>query len=155
MLVHYRNARVFLRVDVNGAGHQTTVFGTPGVSTLTSLRCDFDVRVKPPALPPVMLARMHAGRLHEHKFVCAGTASGRIGVWEWDAHGEPYDASAQRAWQAMDPIAATRQVRPAHVFEGHHNAITALAFTPALVILGCEDGTIKACLLYTSPSPRD
>lgn len=144
MLVHYRNARVFLRVDVNGAGHQTTVFGTPGVSTLTSLRCDFDVRVKPPALPPVMLARMHAGRLHEHKFVCAGTASGRIGVWEWDAHGEPYDASAQRAWQAMDPIAATRQVRPAHVFEGHHNAITALAFTPALVILGCEDGTIKA-----------
>ena len=87
---------------------------------------------------------MQASRLQEHKFVCAGTASGCIGVWEWDDDGEVYDEQAQVAWQGAEPAVAERQVRPALVIEAHHTAITALAFSPLLLFAGCEDGTIKA-----------
>lgn len=146
LLVHYANSRVFLRHNLSGSVVQTLVFGAPNISALTCLRCDFDVRSKPLPLPNAMLARIRASRLQEHKFVCAGTASGRIGVWEWDADGEPYDVQAQKdEWQkSHNVLPAERQVRPALVFDAHHNAVTALAFTPLLILVGCEDGTIKA-----------
>jgi len=146
LLVHYRGACVFWRYNVDAQGAVlSTVYGAPHISPITSLRCDFDVRSKPLALPEPMRARHRAARLQERKFVCAGTALGGIGVWEWDAPGEAFDAEAQRAWQPEPaPASPERQVRPAHVYDGHHNAVTALASTPSLILAGCEDGTIKA-----------
>lgn len=143
LLVHHKDARVFLRHAISSQVC-TAVFGAPTLSAITCLRCDFDVRTKPPPLPTALLARMQASRLQEHKFVCAGTASGCIGVWEWDDDGEAYDEQAQPAWQGPEPTVAERQVRPALVIEAHHTAITSLAFSPLLLFAGCEDGTIKA-----------
>lgn len=146
LLVHYTGACVFWRHDVNDQGATlSAVYGAPQISPITSLRCDFDVRSKPLALPEPMRARLRAARLQERKFVCAGTASGGIGVWEWDAPGEAFDPEAQRTWQPEPALVSPeRQVRPAHVYDGHHNAVTALACTPSLILAGCEDGTIKA-----------
>lgn len=146
LLVHYQGACVFWRYDIDAQGATlSAVFGAPHISPLTSVRCDFDVRSKPLALPGPMRARLRAARLQERKFVCAGTASGGIGVWEWDATGELFDPEVQPAWQS-EPVLVSpeRQVRPAHVYDGHHNAVTALACTPSLILAGCEDGTIKA-----------
>ena len=153
LLVHHKDARVFLRHTI-GSQVRTAVFGAPTLSAITCLRCDFDIRAKPPPLPTALLARMQASRLQEHKFVCAGTASGCIGVWEWDDDGEVYDEQAQVAWQGAEPAAAERQVRPALVIEAHHTAITALAFSPLLLFAGCEDGTIKALDAFTGSLVR-
>lgn len=144
LLVQHAGAHVFLRHQLCAEGRvQTWVFGAPGISPITSVRCDWDVRHKPGALPSALRARLEAQRGATHKFVWAGTASGGLGVWEWDAEGEPYDPAAQRAWQPGAPLAAHRHVWPAMVLEGHHNAITALALTTSLLLAGCEDGTIK------------
>lgn len=146
LLVHSAGARVFWRYDIDAQGAiLTAVFGAPHISPITSLQYDWDVRTKPHALPGPMRARLRAARLQERKFVCAGTASGGIGVWEWDAPGEALDPEAQRAWQSDPaPVLPERQVRPALVCDGHHHAVTALACTPSLILAGCEDGTIKA-----------
>lgn len=143
-LLHYTNDRVFFRVDIHGTDVHTTVFGAPRASPLTCLRCEWDVRSKPLPLPASIVARLRASRLQERKFVCAGTASGAVGVWEWDAEGEPWQAKEQALWQGTDAVPTARQVRPALVFDGHHHAITAIACTPALILIGCEDGMMKA-----------
>lgn len=136
-LTHAAGARDFVRHDVAldsaPAAHRTTVFGAPHTSPLTALRADFDVRARA-SLPDPMLARMRATRLQERKFVAAGTASGAVGLWEWDAPGV----------DAAPPAAAHGPVPPAMVLAAHHNAITALALTPVLVFVGTEDGTVKA-----------
>lgn len=145
-LVHMRNARVFLRHDILDGEVRTTVFGAPNISPITSIRCDFDVRERAGRLPAALLARMRAARFKEHKFVCAGTASGGIGIWEWDA-GEAYQEAEQLAWQqcaAPQLVVGDAQAAPALVLEGHTNAITALDMTPSLLFAGCEDGTVKA-----------
>ena len=151
-LVHRADAHVFVRhdVQVGTGGVRTVVFGAPRISALTCVRADFDVRdPAQAALPAALLARRRAARFTEQKFVCAGTASGGIGVWEWAA-AAPYDAAAQRAWQPRGtPLAADAQAAPALVLAGHTNAITALDITPALLFAGCEDGTVKALDVLT------
>ncbi|KAI3627259.1 hypothetical protein CBS14141_001260 [Malassezia furfur] len=150
-LVHTHGARVFVRYDVplHDGAVRTTVFGAPHISPLTAVRADFDVRDVRAALPASLVARQRAARFTERKFVVAGTASGGIGVWEWDA-GAPYDAAAQSVWQATrTPQLADAQAAPALVLAGHTNAITALDMTPALLLAGCEDGTVKALDLLT------
>lgn len=150
-LVHTHGARVFVRYDVplHDGAVRTTVFGAPHITPLTAVRADFDVRDVRAALPASLVARQRAARFTERKFVVAGTASGGIGVWEWDA-GAPYDAAAQSVWQATrTPQLADAQAAPALVLAGHTNAITALDMTPALLLAGCEDGTVKALDLLT------
>ena len=162
-LVHYAHSRVFLRHRVTlarGAPHtlEKTVFGARGSSPITALRCDFDVRPSTAAsLPTTLRARVQEAKFQERKFVVAGTASGGIGIWNWDGAGEPCDAEEQGRWQRTTPEAALRadtQMEPAHVFEGHHNAITALAITPSLVLAGCEDGTVKSLCALTGAVVR-
>lgn len=155
LLAHHVGARVFLRHDVHTHGRRTTVFGAPGISPLTVLRTDFSART-PLILPPTAAtpAARRDARFAERKFVCAGTHNGGIGVWEWDAPGEPWSADAQHAWQGASALPGDAQVRPAHVFAGHPAPVSALEITPALVLAGFADGTIRALCALTGAAVR-
>ncbi|PKI83202.1 hypothetical protein MVES_003079 [Malassezia vespertilionis] len=137
LLVHYTHARFFLRHTLTPASRavHTTVFGAPSISQITSVHCNFDARASPP-----LASQRRSTRFQERSFVCAGTASGGIGVWEWDAQ-----APLDDAWLLEEhSVHCDAQALPALVLDGHHNAITALYSTPALLFAGTEDGTIKA-----------
>ena len=153
LLAHHVGARVFLRHDVHTHGRRTTVFGAAGISPLTVLRTDFSART-PLILPQTPPAAHRDARFAERKFVCAGTHNGGIGVWEWDARGEPWSADAQHAWQGASALPGDAQVRPAHVFVGHTAPVTALEITPALVLAGFADGTIRALCALTGSAVR-
>ncbi|WFC97870.1 hypothetical protein MYAM1_000591 [Malassezia yamatoensis] len=150
-LLHRHKEHVFYRYDIQCRSSKvhTVVFGAPNISMLTSIRADFDLRDPRPALPTSILAQKRAARFTERKFVCAGTASGGIGVWEWNAAGA-FSEESQRSWQATrTPQVADAQAAPALVVVGHSNAITALDVTPSLLFAGTEDGTIKVMDLLT------
>ncbi|WFD41959.1 hypothetical protein MPSI1_000597 [Malassezia psittaci] len=155
-LLHRHKEHVFYRYDIQcrSSNVHTVVFGAPNISMLTSIRSDFDSRDLRPVLPAPILAQKRAARFTEQKFVCAGTASGGIGIWEWNAAGA-FSEESQQSWQAtLKPNLADAQAAPALVLAGHSNAITALDLTPSLLFAGTEDGTIKVIDLLTGHTLR-
>ncbi|PWY98964.1 hypothetical protein BCV70DRAFT_140150, partial [Testicularia cyperi] len=85
------------------------------------------------------------GRYPERKFVCTGTRSGSLFLFDWEAEGTAFDETAQEEWQGHRPARFTgsRQLLPSIGWEAHHTSITALEMTPLSLFVGTSDGTIK------------
>ncbi|PWN51347.1 hypothetical protein IE53DRAFT_368132 [Violaceomyces palustris] len=95
--------------------------------------------------PSPFVTGTSASSLTEKKFVCAGTLTGGLVVWDWDAEGAPFDEDLQGTWQSRGCVSfrGDRQIAPALVLDGHHACITAIEITCLHILAGSSDGTVK------------
>ena len=148
----------------------TTVFGAPIVDEITAIRPDFEPRQpqhrstgpSPLARSPIMSGTawrdsvpalvlgpsLHQltgpGQYPERKFVCIGTATGSIYLFDWEAEGVASDgADWQGRWGQPATASVSMQVQPSVVLHAHTAAITALEITMLHIIAGTSDGAIK------------
>ncbi|SNX86415.1 uncharacterized protein MEPE_05124 [Melanopsichium pennsylvanicum] len=81
----------------------------------------------------------------ERKFVCVGTISGSLFLFDYSSTGTPFSSTTQSEWQGITPprFIGTSQLLPSIAFTAHHTAITTLELTPLHIFVGTSDGTIK------------
>ncbi|GAC71495.1 cdc4 and related F-box and WD-40 proteins [Moesziomyces antarcticus T-34] len=86
-----------------------------------------------------------SGQYAERKYVCVGTKSGSLFLFDWQSTGTILDETTQQEWQGQSPtrFRGQRQLLPSIGWEAHHTTISALELTPLHIFVGASDGTIK------------
>ncbi len=86
-----------------------------------------------------------SGQYAERKYVCVGTKTGSLFLFDWQSTGTILDETTQQEWQGQSParFRGQRQLLPSIGWEAHHTTISALELTPLHIFVGASDGTIK------------
>lgn len=124
LLTAYHGEPIFYRlsVDLNTGASECTAFGDVSMAGISSLR-------------PVF-----AEKAGESSFIVTGDLFGFVRIYPWD--GRPIPVAASETLRIGAP---TSSVVAVHQFEAHgEGSVTAIAWTPTVILTGSSRGSIKA-----------